>query len=322
MRSNQVIRNSIMLLLLAPTLMNGVHADGDQAVILVIILAAVGALSFQVVSGLRDLATQGYTHEDLKTGLTAIGNEQDEARALIRAGSDWQERQRRRRWLIIGGIVVAGILVFISLRLRVPRPGGGYTTTWLGFILAGAGASLFVSTWIYAVASGHGSARIDAWLRGLWTGRFGRGLYNFIASRIRTRPAVRAVSTELGAMTVLAGLSKGMRRDLGDVNRVIASLLQAQSDLLEREARLESSQEEASRGTAGVATDTLARVVTELNQAKSAVAKQREEITAELERLRLELIRLRSGVGTTAEVRAESERARTLMTSGPTAATL
>jgi hypothetical protein len=106
------------------------------------------------------------------------------------------------------------------------------------------------------------------------------------------------------------------------VNRVIASLLETQSELLEREARLESSQEEATRGTAGVATDTLERVVTELSQAKSAVAKRREEITAELERLRLELIRLRSGVGTTAEVKAESARAKALVTSGPAPATL
>jgi hypothetical protein len=321
-KSNQIIRNSFMLLLLAPTLMNSVRGDADQLVILAIILAAVIALSFQVVSGLRELAVQGYTHEDLKTGLTAIGSEQHEARALIRAGSDWQERQRRRRWFIVGGLLTAGILIFISFRVRVPQPQGGYTTGWLGLVTAGAGAALLVSTWIYAIASGHGSARIDAWLRSLWTGGFGRGLYNFIARRIPARPAVRAVSTEIGAMTVFEGLSKTLRRDLGDVSRVIASLIEAQGELLEREARLESSQEEASRGTAGVATDTLERVVTELGQAKSAVARQREEVTAELERLRLEMIRLRSGVGTVAEVRAESERARTLMTGGPAPATL
>jgi serine/threonine-protein kinase len=321
-KSNQIIRNSIMLLLLAPTLMNAVRGDADQMILLAIIVAAVGALSFQVVGGLRELASQGYTHEDLKTGLTAIGNEQNEARALIRTGPDWQDRQRRRRWFILGGLITAAILIFISFQVRVPRPQGGYTTGWVGLVAAALGASLLVSTWIYAIASGAGSARIDGWLRSLWTGRFGRGLYNFIASRIRTRPAVRAVSTELGAMTVFEGLSKEMRRELGDVNRVIASLLDAQGDLVQREARLESSQEEASRGTAGVATDTLERVVTELNEAKSAVVKQRDGITAELERLRLELIRLRSGVGTAAEVRAESARAKALMTSGPASATL
>jgi hypothetical protein len=321
-KSNQIIRNSAMLVLLSPTIMNAAQGSGDKAVILVIIVAAVCALSFQVVSGLRELATQGFTHEDLKNGLTEIGNEQHEARAMVRAASDWHERQRRRRRFILGGFLTSAVLILISFKERVPRPQGGYSAGWVGFLSAGFGAALLVSTWIYAVASGHGSARIDAWLRGLWTGKFGRGLYNFIAGRIRTRPTIRPVSTEIGAMTVFEGLSKGMRRELGDVNRVIASLLEAQNDLVDRESRLQSSQEEATRGTAGVATETLERVVTELGQAKSSVAKQREEITAELERLRLELIRLRSGVGTAAEVRAESERARTLMTSGPSPATL
>jgi serine/threonine protein kinase len=61
MKSNQIIRNSLMLLLLAPTMMNSVHGNADRIVILTIILAAVGALSFQVINGLRELAGQGYT---------------------------------------------------------------------------------------------------------------------------------------------------------------------------------------------------------------------------------------------------------------------
>jgi chromosome segregation ATPase len=112
---------------------------------------------------------------------------------------------------------------------------------------------------------------------------------------------------------VLEGLSKDMRRDLGDVSRVIASLVSAQTDLAQREARLEASQEEATRGTAGVATDTLERVVSELTEAKKATVRRREELTSELERLRLELIRLRSGLGTPADVRAESQRAKGLL---------
>ena len=114
-------------------------------------------------------------------------------------------------------------------------------------------------------------------------------------------------------MTVFEGLSKDMRRDLGEVSKVIASLVAAQTDLIHREAQLETSQEEAARGTAGVATDTLERVVTELTEAKKTASKRREDRTAALERLRLELIRLRSGVGTVAEVKAEAQRAKQLL---------
>ena len=70
---------------------------------------------------------------------------------------------------------------------------------------------------------------------------------------------------------------------------------------------------EANRGSSGVATDTLDRVVTELNDAKLAASRKRDEITSALERIRLELIRLRSGVGSPADVNRESETAKSLL---------
>jgi hypothetical protein len=293
--------------------MNAVRGDADQLVLFTMIIAAVIALFFSAVGGLRELAAQGFTHDDLRTGLLAIGDEQSEARALARAAPDWTDRRRQRWKFIATGAVIAVILIVISTRLRVPNPGGGYRSPLIGIIAAALGASVFISTLIYTIAGAGGAARMDARLRTLWVGSFGRWIYNSVASRIRTRPAARTVSTELGALTVFEGLSKEMRRDLGDVNRVIASLVSAQNDLLDRESRLTSSQEEASRGTSGVASDTLERVVSELTDAKNAASKRRDEITGELERLRLELIRLRSGVGTAAEVKAESQRARALL---------
>ena len=316
-KSNQLIRNGILLLFLAPTLMNAVRGDADQIVLFTMVIAAVMALFFSAVGGLRELAAQGFTHDDLRTGLIAIGDEQAEARALARAAPDWTERRRQRWKIIAAGVVIGAIFVAISLKLRVRRPEGGYQSGLAGIIAAALGASFLISTWIYAIAGAGGAARMDAKLRKLWVGSFGRWIYNSVASRIRTRPAARAVSTELGPLTVFEGLSKDIRRDLGDVSRVIASLISAQVDLLDRESRLASSQEEANRGTSGVASDTLERVVTELTEAKNAASRRREEITAELERLRLELIRLRSGVGTTAEVKAESQRAKELLEANP-----
>ena len=321
-KSNQLIRNAILLLALAPALMNSVRGDADQVIFFTMVLAAAIALIFSAIGGLRELAAQGFTHDDLRAGLLAIGDEQEEARALQRAAPDWTERRRRRWRFIAMGVVAAAIFIALSLKLRVPKPQGGYQTGLPGIIAAALGASFAISTFIYFIAGAGGAARMDARLRWLWVGSLGRRLYNSVASRIRTLPAARSVSTELGPMTVFEGLSKEMRRDLGDVNRVIASLVAAQTELVRREATLGSSQEEASRGTAGLATDTLERVVTELSQARAAAAERREAVAAELERLRLELIRLRSGVGTVAEVKAESERARTLVTGGPPPAIL
>jgi hypothetical protein len=104
-------------------------------------------------------------------------------------------------------------------------------------------------------------------------------------------------------------LPKDVRRDLGEVARVISSLVAAQKELLEREARLSSSQLEATRGSSGAAADTLDRVITELTEAKLAATQKRDDITAALERIRLELIRLRSGIGSVADVDREAHKA-------------
>lgn len=104
-----------------------------------------------------------------------------------------------------------------------------------------------------------------------------------------------------------------MREDLGEVARVITSLIEVQHELVARESKLTASQLDATRGSSGVATDTLDRVMTELSEAKEAAVKKQSDITAQLERIRLELIRLRSGVGTVADVNREAERARNLV---------
>ncbi|HZK77573.1 MAG TPA: serine/threonine-protein kinase, partial [Gemmatimonadaceae bacterium] len=120
-KSNQLIRNAIILLFLAPTLMKSVRGDADQIVLFTMVIAAVIALFFSAVGGLRELAAQGFTHDDLRTGLLAIGNEQEEARVLLRAAPDWADRRRRRWKFIMGGAVLAAIFIALSFLLREPR---------------------------------------------------------------------------------------------------------------------------------------------------------------------------------------------------------
>lgn len=312
-KSNQLIRSALLLLVLAPVLSGSVRGDADQIVLFTMIVAAVIALVFSALGELRALASQGFSHEDLRTGLLAIGDEQSEARALIRAAPDWSDR-RRQRWITtVAGFVIGAVFFAASRTRRVYLGSGIYHTDTLGILSASIGASIIIATIVYMVAGFGGAARLDARLRKLWVGSIGRAIYGRIASRIRTLPDARTMSTEIGPSTVFESLSKDQRRELTDVNRTIASLVSAQNDLLDRESRLATSQEEASRGTSGVATDTLERVVTELSVAKKAASTRREEITAELERLRLELIRLRSGIGTVAEVKAEAQRAKGLL---------
>ncbi|HZI99205.1 MAG TPA: serine/threonine-protein kinase [Gemmatimonadaceae bacterium] len=312
-KSTQVIRNALIFLLLGPSLSRSAGGEGDQLILLVIVLSAAFALVLQAIGGLRELAAQGFSHDDLRNGVVAISEEENEARAQMRAAPDWAERRKRQSLRLAVSIVIGIALVLFSLSTRVPRPQGGYTTPLIGFAAAALGAMIVIISVVYAAASGGASARLDRKLRALWTGPIGRKLYERVQKSIaRSRPAVRVVSAELGPLTLIEELPKNVRRDLGDVARVISSLVSAQKDLVDRESRLASSQMEASRGSAGVATDTLDRVITELTEAKQAAVERRDEITTALERIRLEVIRLRSGVGTVADVIREADKAKDL----------
>ena len=310
-KSTQVLRNALIFLLLGPALSRSAGGEGDQLLLLIIVLSAVFALVLQALGGLRELAAQGFSHDDLRNGVIAIGEEENEARAQMRAAPDWSERRKRRSLRLAISLVVGIALVLFSLSTRVPRPQGGYTTPLIGFAAAALGAIIVIVTVVYAAAGGGASARLDRKLRSLWTGPVGRKLYERVQKSVaRSRPAVRVVSAELGPLTLLEELPKNVRRDLGEVARVISALVTAQKDLVDRESRLTSSQMEASRGSAGVATDTLDRVITELSEAKQAAVQKRDDITGALERIRLELIRLRSGVGTIADVEKEAQKAK------------
>ncbi|MEO8576664.1 MAG: serine/threonine-protein kinase [Gemmatimonadales bacterium] len=315
-KASQVMRNAIILLLLAPTLSQSVTGDADQFILFLIVAAAAVALFLQAVGGLRELASQGFSHEDLRNGIMAVAAEEQEASAQARAASDFEERKKFRRWISFAGLVFAAVTIWYGMSLRVPRLHGGYTSPFRAIISTGLGAAVLMMTFVYNIAARGGSARMDAQLRKLWTGPVGRNLFAVAARRsAKARPTAKLVSAELGPATLFEGLAKDVRKELADVTRIIDSLVAAQSALVARELQLSNSQTEAGRGTAGVATDTLDRVVTELAEARTAATHRREEIAASLERLRLEIIRLRSGIGTVADVRHEAERARTLLPS-------
>jgi serine/threonine-protein kinase len=310
-KASQVIRSSLLLLFFAPSMSTSIKGDADQLIMMLMLTTGAVALIFQAIGGLRELAAQGFTHDDLRNGILAIGEEEEEARAQMRAAPDWQDRQKRRRWLIGAGALTSIALIAIVFRVRVPLPQGGYQSPTLGVVAAALGVMVGIVTLIYAIAGGGGATRIDRKVRRLWTGPIGKWLFDAVSRRVaKSRAVVRVASAELGPLTLVESLPRDVRRELSEVSRVIADLVAEQTALVQRESRLAASQSEASHGSVGTATDTLDRVMTELSEAKIATVGKREAISASLERLRLELIRLRSGVGTVEEVRTEADRAR------------
>jgi eukaryotic-like serine/threonine-protein kinase len=314
-KSAQVVRNALILLILAPSLSVSAKGDADQLIFILMLWTAAVALIFQAIGGLRELAAQGFSHDDLRNGITAIAAEEDEARSRIRSSPGYRERLRKRRIKAVIGVLISMALIAFSLSLRVKVPTGGYQSPALGIITAAIGAMILMGTLVYTIAAS-GPARFDRKLRRLWTGSIGRALFERVArDAVKPGAVASVVSSELGPLTLMEGLPRETRRELSAVARIASALVAEQRNLVERESRLVASQADASRGSAGVATDTLDRVVTELGEAKSAAMEKRAEITSALERIRLELIRLRSGLGTTAEVKSEANRAYRLISS-------
>src|SRR5215203_5782160 len=145
-KSAQVVRNSLMLLLLAPSISQSVQGDADQLILLFMVAAAAVALLFQATGQLRELAAQGFTHEDLRTGILGITAEEEETRAQMRAAPDWDERQKRKRWISVVGFIWGAALISYGLSLRIPRAQGGYQTPLNGTLSSAAGASIIMAT--------------------------------------------------------------------------------------------------------------------------------------------------------------------------------
>jgi serine/threonine-protein kinase len=313
-KASQVFRSALILLLLGPSISTSVRGDADQVILMAMIFAGAIALIFQAIGGLRELAAQGFTHDDLRNGITALGEEEEEARAQMRASPDWRVRQKSRRWLIATGAVIAVALISITFRLRVKLPAGGYHSPTIGILAAAAGVMIGAVTLVYALAGSGGATRLDRRLRRLWTGPLGKRLFEAVSKRVsKSRAVASVVPLELGPLTLVESMPKEVRRDLTDVTRVINDLVAEQNAMVQREARLTASQTDASRGSSGQATDTLDRVMSELSEAKIAATSRRETVGAELERLRLELIRLRSGIGSVADIKREVDRAREIL---------
>ncbi len=314
-KASQILRNVIMLLLVSPYLTSRPKYDGDQFLLRAIIFSAVVALLLQVAAGLRELARQGFRYDDLRNGLRAIGAEQDDARARSRAAPDWS-RRRRKRWAFSAAglaLSVATMVYAASLRVRISPT--MFRSPPLALWLSVFGVALFILVLVFTVASAGGGARIDRALQLLWIGPAGRWLFEVMARGI-SRGAAPAGSTTLSGgrspLSVLAGLPKPLRRGLGSAEMAIRRLEAEASALAQREAELDGALAEATN-TGGGAGDSAASerrsLVNELSEARRAAGTRREAIAAALERVRLQLLRLKSGLGNSADVSRELDAA-------------
>jgi eukaryotic-like serine/threonine-protein kinase len=263
-----------------------------------IALAVLGAPPSLLLFHARRLLRHGYGHEDVAVAMRMEGERQAEEAAFeFGAQPSALERVLRGLGLLGMGVGVAGLIAASVL------------TT--GFDLAGAGV---LSLLFGGLSFLYGLARRDQRLgktsrRGRFlTGRFGRWLFRLAGFRLGKREVAPAANrpTELAighaAEALFAALNKDTRRALGDLPEAVRRLERRAREIRARVDELDATIAEAKSGRAGSGSEQRHALVGELETAREAARARLGEVVAALETIRLDLLRLRAGVGSVAGI--------------------
>jgi serine/threonine-protein kinase len=307
-RLNLVAFASFLLFLVGTTV--GRHqlekgADVDALIFLSFTLAIVVALPATLVRDVRQLFLRGFTPGDVRESLLAIETEGNDFRAQLAANKAYMSQLRRRR--VYAALALAGavaLMAFVTLRMRKEVQPGLYGVTPLG---AGLG---IVATMVFGVAL---VTLASSTLRGppfgrlmtrLWTGAPGRVLFRIAGWRLpvptpEERTAERG-TVRRGPRTVLDSIEPARRRRLGDVGPALTRLEDEASAIDEQAARLDLALQEARRSVTPGAEDSdgaRASFIADAEAALASAAERRKQVAGQLESIRIELLRVKSGLG-------------------------
>jgi serine/threonine-protein kinase len=307
-KAGGLLRNALILLLIGWALSSRVKSDADRIVDMAVFLAVSAGLVLQVGVEMRELARSDFGFADLQQAMRVIREEQRETAAQRRAAPDWARRRRRRAFVLaLAALSGAGLLALAILALRQPVPGqpGYHRIGWIGILVAIAGAVLMMLAFVTAVAGSRAPQRFEARIVALLSGGLARRAFAFASRGLRaTRAApLPTPAANRGPVTAVESLPKPVRRRLGAAVRRLEALEAEAEALAARERELDATLGEAKRGAgADAARDALMQ---ELTEARDAAHERRTAIGVTLERARLQLLRLRSGLGRPEDVEAE-----------------
>jgi len=312
---------ALSLLLIFPSL----AAARPQAADLMLLMMAALPISVLVQLGQRArvLMRQGFTYEDVRAAFAAEARQREEeveALQAARAGETGWRAWRGPLLVIAVGLAIAVLGIYFG----VHSPRGSTLRRVMRVVGAAGGGMVGFGIALRYVNTGHYERRSQRIASRVWLGPFGRWFFRLVSGR-GTRPAAGAGSpgapgaVDTGAL--FASLPPSLRKQLAGARAVVAQLERAAQTLRAREYELERAVDEAggSRTPSGGApavdplADRRSALVDELRAEQRAVAERREAVHSALESLRLQLLRLRTGVGRPADVLAEVDAARSLV---------
>ncbi|MBA2627844.1 MAG: hypothetical protein H0U85_07510 [Gemmatimonadales bacterium] len=179
-----------------------------------------------------------------------------------------------------------------------------------------AGASLLILAIMFSIANSGAAGRLDGLLRLLWSGPVGRLLFRIASSGTRTAslaPRGSGSTTLAGGrspLDVIAALPRSVRRQIMSVEPALRQLESEHAALGARESQLALALAEASAERSGSRAAQQQALVAELTEAKRVASDHRDAIAGVLDEMRLHLLRIKSGLGTPADVQRALDAAR------------
>jgi hypothetical protein len=312
LQASQTFRAIVMILAVELMLASvGFGAGNADRLIPWIVGAAIAwGIVGQMVGRARALLRSGFSFDDVRAGMRAIQEERLEARAQELIDPAEQKREtRRRRVIIAGGLYAVLATAYVLKRMRVEYAPGLYRLTLPGTITLFSSAVIFGLSLALLLMNASRASVLDRLAMFVWSSPCGRWVFRRAARGLTPgATAAPAALTASRPLALIAGMPRAMRLELKECKSRIQQLEQALDALANRQRDLDAAIAQADAPTQTTTPAMRARhaeLLQDLSQARAATIAKREQLAGALENVRLQLLRMQSGVGSRADVLAE-----------------
>lgn len=321
-QGEQSLRMFLLLALLLPLMLSRIPETSDVDRLLVAMF--VGTMMAGVLRGVvvraRALVRQGFRHPDVRDGATALVAEHAAAMEAIRADPVESVRRRRERIARLVAPVAAIALFWLSIsRFRIPLGDGRYGVTYVGVALALVAFGLVAFALVSLLTEPGRRMPLQRAGPLVWRGPVGRIAFRLAERGIpadaltRTTTLSGGGSTGGSPLTLLDTMPRELRRDLDALRPHLERLDGALEEGRERQRRLDLALAEARQVDPALASrepgERRRTLLAELAEARRVAGERHVAQLEAREAVRLQLLRLRSGLGSAADVRAELDLA-------------
>jgi serine/threonine-protein kinase len=319
MEATQGFRAALIVALLEVLfILHPIGHSSAAALPLIIGAGIIWGIAVQTIGRARALLAAGFSFDDACAGLDAILTERAEARTQKLV--DPRARRlstRRRRVVIAGGLYGVVTWIWVLETMRKHTGPNEYAVNLPGTIILFSSATMIGLSLAVFIMNSSGASMVDRAVAALWRGPLGRLAFRLAARRALPAAGVAATfaTSSAGIRSVIASLPAARRRELGDVKQRVRQLETSLQELAARVAGLDDAIAQA--GDASFDSDPASRLrrqelVADLVAARDEASASRLRLSGALENVRLQLLRLKSGVGADGDVAAELRTAEAL----------